>query len=144
MYGPYQEYIGFFNNGSLAYQVKISEDQKINLRIVAIKNNIDSITNEKEKAFAELLSYLLTRRQTTYFFSFNSRAVDRRSIFIEKVTKALIKNDPVEMKGILAEKEIIGFKGYFTQHLYDLMCKFRKNEFNIEPPAPRRWFGCFG
>jgi hypothetical protein len=70
--------------------------------------------------------------------------VDSRSKFIEKITKALNKNDNEEIKGILAEKKIVGFKGFFTQHLYDLLSRFRKNEFNIEPPAPRRWFGCFG
>ena len=107
------------------------------------KDSIEKITSEKEQAFAkELVGYLEERRQKEYFFSDTISIVQTRSRFVEKLTAALASGNKLNSIELLAEKNIHSFKGFFSQTFYDLLLKFRRDEYKIEPPKPSSWWCC--
>jgi hypothetical protein len=89
------------------------------------ERQLRQIKNPIKKAVAiELLRYLRNRREESHMFSFDDAQIISRSDFIQNFINALARNDESE-KRLLTEDKIIGFKGFFSHNLYDLLAGYR-------------------
>lgn len=93
-----------------------------------------------DSAFIKQLSnYLGRRKYEIRLFSNNSAQIEKRSKFIGTLIHLITGKDIVAQQDALKEEKTRGFKGFFTQELYDILVARRaelEQRSNAGPYAP--------
>lgn len=93
------------------------------------------VGNDLDRKFVDKLSeYLQKRSREIHLFSFNNSQIDKRTQFIQNFIAAVKGNNVSAQMNLLSEKHIRGFKGYFSQRLYDILVE-RRNELLSSNPS---------
>jgi hypothetical protein len=91
------------------------------------QQQIELITNPRNHRFAkELMKYIEHRRFQVNFFADDNYEIRSRATFIKDVISALAsRHAATKLEILLAEPNIIGFKGFFSRNLYSLLTSYR-------------------